>query len=252
VDDSGTAVASGSLPPAKVAIGNGQPLGTITVALAGLCPGRRYRLVVGLPETAFENDWDVWIFADTLDTTAPGEVLITEMLDSLALRRLESGGKVLFMPRPLSVNTTCQLGFSSVFWNTAWTDDQPPHTLGLVCDSDHPVFTEFPTEGYSNWQWWELVYDAAAMLLDHLPPLLRPLVQPIDTWFENRRLGLLFEARVNGGKLMVCSMNLRTGLESRLVARQMRHSLLRYMRSDAFQPQVDVGLVTIQALTRQP
>jgi hypothetical protein len=252
VDDTGTSVAGGSLPPASVVIGNGQRLGTITVPLAGLRPGRRYRLVVGLPGTAFENDWDVWVFADCLDTTAPDDVLITETLDGFALRQLGSGGKVLFMPRAETVNTTCQLGFSSVFWNTAWTQDQPPHTLGLLCDPEHPAFSAFPTEYHSNWQWWELVHGAAAMPLDHLPPALRPLVQPIDTWFENRRLGLLFEARVNSGKLMVCSMNLRTGLDSRLVARQMRHSLLRYMSLDAFQPQVEVDLQIIQALIRRP
>jgi hypothetical protein len=252
VDDTGTAVAAGSLPSARVAIGNGQRLGAITVPLAGLGPGRRYRLVVGLPGTAFENVWDVWVFADYLDTTPPDDVLITETMDASALRRLGSGGKVLFMPRAVTVNTTCQLGFSSVFWNTAWTDDQPPHTLGLVCDPKHPVFADFPTEDHSNWHWWELVRDAAAMTLDHLPAALRPLVQPIDTWFENRRLGLLFEARVNGGRLMVCSMNLRTGLESRLVARQMRHSLLRYMCSDAFLPQTDVELQAIGALIRLP
>ncbi len=251
VDNNGNHVASGSLPPATVAIGNGQRLGTISVPLAGLRPGRHYRLVVGLPGMAFENDWDVWVFADCLDTTGPEDVLITETLDGFALRRLGSGGKVLFMPRADTVNTSCQLGFSSVFWNTAWTQDQPPHTLGLLCDPDHPVFSAFPTEYHSNWQWWELVHGAAAMPLDHLPPTMRPLVQPIDTWFENRRLGLLFEARVNGGNLMVCSMNLRTGLDSRLVARQMRYSLLHYMSSDAFQPQVKVELGAVQALVHR-
>ena len=69
-----------------------------------------------------------------------------------------------------------------------------------------------------------------------LPPKLRPLVQPIDTWFENRRLGLLFEAQVGAGKLMVCSMDLASDLDQRLAARQMRQSLIRYMESDAFQP----------------
>jgi len=88
------------------------------------------------------------------------------------------------------------------------------------------------------------------MTLDGLPPGLRPIVQPIDTWFEARRLGLLFEARVGGGRLMVCSMDLQNDLESRPVARQLRQSLLGYMGSKAFEPAVDVEVETIRALSR--
>ena len=77
---------------------------------------------------------------------------------------------------------------------------------------------------------------APALQMDALPPALRPLVQPIDTWFEARRLALLFEAQVGAGKLMVCSMDLASDLDQRLVARQMRASVLHYMQSDAFAP----------------
>jgi hypothetical protein len=67
------------------------------------------------------------------------------------------------------------------------------------------------------------------MSLDHLAPELRPLVQVIDTWFEARRLGLLYEAQVGDGRLVVCSMDLQSDLDTRLVARQFRYSLARYL-----------------------
>ena len=41
------------------------------------------------------------------------------------------------------------------------------------------------------------------MILDDLPPELRPTVQVIDDWFTNRRLGLVFEAQ--GGQGASCS-----------------------------------------------
>ena len=76
-------------------------------------------------------------------------------------------------------------------------------------------------------------------------------MQPIDTWFEARRLGLLFEAQVGRGKLMVCSMDLRTNLDERLVARQLLHSVLRYMQSAAFAPRIEVGIDKIIGLLRR-
>jgi hypothetical protein len=250
VDDAGAAVAGGALPPAAIAIGNGQRLGTVAVGLGGLMPARKYTLVVALEGIEFENDWDIWVFADRLDTAAPNGILIAERLDDAALAWLGDGGKLLLMPQATEVRAESTIGFSSVFWNTAWTGGQAPHTLGILCDPGHPALADFPTEYHSNWQWLELIHGSAAMMMDHLPGSLRPLVQPIDTWFENRRLGLLFEARVAGGALLACSMDLRSDLGNRLVARQLRHSLLRYMDGEQFRPRETVEVDAIRALLR--
>jgi hypothetical protein len=106
----------------------------------------------------------------------------------------------------------------------------------MLCNPDHPVFRDFPTDYHSDWQWWELIHSSYAMILDDLPATLRPLVQPIDTWFEARRLGLLFEARVDGGKLMVCSVDIESDLKNRHAARQFRKSLMDYLSSPDFNP----------------
>jgi hypothetical protein len=149
------------------------------------------------------------------------------------------------------------LGFSSIFWNTAWTRRQPPHTLGILCDPGHPALDGFPTESHSDWQWWYLVSRAGAMILDGLPKDLRPTVQVIDDWFTNRRLALVFEARVGKGRLLVTSIDLTTGLDQNVVARQMRRSLLDYMAGDRFNPTVELtpaqvrGLLTDDAGTPQ-
>jgi hypothetical protein len=43
-------------------------------------------------------------------------------------------------------NSNVPPGFSSIFWNTAWTSQQPPHTLGILCDPRHPALKYFPLE----------------------------------------------------------------------------------------------------------
>jgi hypothetical protein len=88
------------------------------------------------------------------------------------------------------------------------------------------------------------------MVVDDLPPALRPVIQQIDTWFRAHRLAMLFEARVGGGKLLVCSMDLQSDLPQRPVARQMRESLFQYLDSPAFDPQVEVSPDAIRALLR--
>jgi hypothetical protein len=86
------------------------------------------------------------------------------------------------------------------------------------------------------------------MVLDEFPPPLRPIVQVIDDWNTNRRLALIFEARVGGGKLLVATLDLHRGLASRPVARQMLHSLLKYAGSPAFAPRDSADLERLQGL----
>jgi hypothetical protein len=86
------------------------------------------------------------------------------------------------------------------------------------------------------------------MILDNFPPGLKPLIQPIDTWFENRRLALAFEARTGGGKLMVCSIDLNDLKDERLSSRQLLGSMLEYMNSSEFNPEVEVDAEKIREL----
>ena len=85
------------------------------------------------------------------------------------------------------------------------------------------------------------------MILDGLPPALRPLIQVIDDWFTNRRLGLVFEARVGPGRLLVSSIDLEAAVDP--VTTQLRHSLLAYMTGEYFEPAFEVSVGQLRALT---
>jgi hypothetical protein len=74
-------------------------------------------------------------------------------------------------------------------------------------------------------------------------------VQVIDDWFTGRRLGLVLEARVGKGRLLVTSLDLDRDLETNPVARQMRHSLLRYVAGDRFAPGVEVSADAVRSLS---
>ena len=237
LDSNSVVLASGKLPAGTIPVNNAVPLGRIEFACSRLPAPAAYILQVGIEnmEEPVANDWAFWVYPDTVRQADPSVLTVQELTPD-ALQTLQNGGKVLLLPDPQTIRNEVAIGFSSIFWNTLWTDNQPPHTLGILCDPKHPVFADFPTEYHSDWQWWELIDGAAAMILDSLPADVRPLVQPIDDWFAARRLGLLLEANVHGGKLMVCSMDLSSDLAQRPVARQLRSSVLAYMASDDFQP----------------
>ena len=59
---------------------------------------------------------------------------------------------------------------------------------------------------------------------------------------------MLFEVKVNGGRLMVCSADINSNLEKRPVARQLAYSIRKYMAGEDFNPQLSVTVGQIREL----
>jgi hypothetical protein len=247
----GEVIADGELPARDIPIGNAFALGQVRVALGSANPAQRLRLVVQLEDTAVENDWDLWIYPSVEMAAPPAGVLLTSSLDARAVAELAAGGRVVLSGGGGRARKRVEFGFSPIFWNTACTQGQAPHTLGIRCDPQHPALAGFPTESHTNWQWWYLIRRADALVLDALPQDLRPLVEVVDDWYRCRRLGLVFEARVGPGRLLVSGVDLFGDLENDPVARQFRASLLAYVGGEAFAPAVEVTADAVRGLWRK-
>jgi hypothetical protein len=114
--------------------------------------------------------------------------------------------------------------------------------LGLLCDPKHPALQDFPTDSHSNWQWFELLFQGAAIWLEDAPADYRPIVQAIDHPYRNHKLALIYETKVGKGRLLVCTLDLNRELDKRPVARQLRASLLAYAASPKFNPTTELDL----------
>jgi hypothetical protein len=213
-------------------------------------PGK-YRLTVRLKGTRIENDWVLWLFPTVVDTEAPQDVLVSSLLDQRTRARLAEGGKVLLLLTHVPADFP-KGSFAPIFWNRYMFNTQARQTLGLLCDPKHRALAQFVTDTHSAWQWEDIVSQSRAIVMDELPGDLRPIVQYIDDWNTNRKLGLVFECRVREGKLLICSADLETNIRTRPAARQLRRSLFDYMASKAFDPKVEVSMDQLRTLYREP
>jgi len=141
-----------------------------------------------------------------------------------------------------------KIGFSSIFWNTAWTKGQAPTTLGILCNPKHPALQNFPTEYHSNWQWWDAMTHSNAIKLDEVSNNLDPIVRVIDDWVTAQPLGLIFECNVGKGKLIVSGIDLLTDAEHRPEVRQLTSSLKKYMAGNDFTLSVSSSAEKIKSL----
>ena len=236
-DDQQQVVAGGALALGKLPVGKNLDLGTVVFPLDKIIKPTKLTLTVAL-SGVFRNHWDFWVYPKSEEFATAGEIFIADSLDSKALDVLRKGGKVLLTAAgKVRYGRDVVQHYLPVFWNTSWFKMRPPHTTGAYIDKQHPLFKyDFPTDDWSNLNWWELLNRAQVMNLTEFPKDYQSPIQPIDTWHVSRKLGMLVEAKVLKGRLLMTTMDITSDLEHRLVARQMRQAILAYMQSDDFQP----------------
>ena len=246
----GREVSSGKLFDGTLSVGKNIPLGTVVMPLSSFTQPTRLTLTVRFSATV-SNSWDFWVYPAEIGDEPSGmrNFYETDSLDAKALKVLQKGGTVLLTAGGrIRYGNDVRHTFLPVFWNTSWFKMRPPHTTGAYIENSHPVFRDFPTDDWQNLNWWELTNRAQVMNLAEFPANYQPIVQPIDTWHVSRKLGMLVEARVLNGRLLMTTMDISHNLDQRPVARQLRYSILRYMQSADFQPDVTVSPDVIRNL----
>lgn len=215
------------------------------------------------------NTYDLWIYTTekSLDIYKEGVVITSDLTDEVA-KKLEKGAKVLWMPTTsknfvASADTISQAGnatpytvgglFQTDYWNyrmfkTICENNKKtvsPGTLGILTNSKHPIFCDFPTEMHTNWQWFPVIKDSHPLVLDNFAKDDKPIVQVIDNIERNHKLGLVMEWKVGAGKLLVCMSDLEKASEYP-EGRAFYESVLSYMRSPEFAPQSEITIADLR------
>lgn len=247
VGDNGCIYAQERLDATTASQGGITRLGTISAALDNISVPARVTLRVemaGIPA----NAWDIWVYPDSSDAAPATGVMIATHWNAAAKETLRRGGCLLLIPSAADLKDPIPGTFTPVFWNPQMKNMQVSMTMGLFCDPAHPALAGFPTDFHSDWQWWDPVMRSCVLRLDAFPAALRPIVRVVDSFVGNRNLMLIFEAKVGAGRMVVCGADIVTDLPSRHAARQLRTSLLDYMTSDLFLPDVPVAEAAIDGL----
>lgn len=219
-----------------------------------------------IEDTDYENSWPVWIYPAGTNPDSKGITVCNQLTPEIQ-KKLANGAKVLFMPdstinhQPLTINPQLLLGglFQTDYWNyrmfktISENNKKPvsPGTLGILTNPEHSVFSQFPTEEHTSWQWFPILKNAHPFILDNTPAQYRPIVQVIDNIERNHKLGLIFEFRVGRGSLLVCMSPLHQ-LQQYPEARQLYASLLQYMKSDTFTPKTAISSGELRHLLTTP
>lgn len=183
---------------------------------AGNAPGS-YLLTVSMNGTDVTNSYELWTYPEYQNANAaPDGSCVTSDFAQAVKYTKEIGAVVLCLSpsqNPNSVTGT----YATDFWCypmfrgiSEWMKKELPiGTMGLLIRNTHPALSGFPCHAYSTPQWWDIVMNSSSTILDHT--MIEPVVQTIDNFERNHRLGLIYEIQIAGAKapVIVCTSPLQ-------------------------------------------
>jgi hypothetical protein len=254
---------------------------TITLSAAGISNSWNIwvypQLIVKVPSNVIiEHEFD----RKTLEELESGKrvLLFSSPKEGVIIptRAFFGPDSIRYLPTVKAGKSAIPGSFLPVFWNTRLFNQIG--TLGILCDPKNPALADFPTGTNSDWQWADLLgrFSAAesfrvagapldicdslekkagdiigrskAIILDETPGDFTPIVQAIDNYDRNDKLGIIFETRFGKGSLLVCALDLETDAGKRPEALQLEQSLLNYMAGNKFLPKHELSKELLEKL----
>ncbi|WP_138494347.1 sugar-binding domain-containing protein [Paenibacillus pinistramenti] len=256
LSDGQAVLASGEMAVPASQAGDYVEIGEIQTDMPAVDRMTKAALKLAISGTDIWKTYDLWIYPQNVEPNLSGLHLFSSLTDEAAAL-LEQGEDVLLLAHPDQVSHAVEGTYCTDFWcypmfrsiSESMNKPVPIGTMGLLIDSQHPVFGDFAAEEHSTYPWWEIVMHSKSFILDELPQNLQPIVQTIDNFERNHKLGLLFEARVRKGRLLMGAVDIHA-IKATLEGRQLLSSIANYMNSDKFNPQAEISFEELRSLLR--
>jgi hypothetical protein len=224
-----------------IAPGEVASVGVASIPLTPKTAGKKLVLKFG------SNSWPFWVFGkvSNLPSHQEDKAVFETASFREAVKVLSEGGKVFYT----GLSAKCAKSkFKPVYWSTGHFKNANAHltTLGYYIGNTHWALKDFPTENWADWQWYNLVEGGVNHDISDLPKDCEPIIMPVPDLHYSTRMGMLFELKVGGGKLMVCGLNLSNDKNPETHA--VKQSVLNYMKSDSFNPAAVLELDKFQKI----
>ncbi|WP_234489704.1 glycoside hydrolase family 2 TIM barrel-domain containing protein [Paenibacillus sp. S28] len=254
VAEGGTILAEGTLAAEVSKDDNYVDFGDISFVVPEPAGMTQVTLSLAITGTDIRKTYPLWLYPSGVTVDESAEQWVTA-LDPGVLARLAQGESLLLTPDPARLESAVDGTYCTDFWcypmfrsiSESMNKPVPVGTMGLLIDHLHPALRHFPSVSHSTYPWWSIATHSRPLILDELSQALSPIVQTIDNFERNHKLGLLFECRVGAGRLLVCPLNTEAVIGTP-EGKQFLHSLIEYVRSEDFDPQVELAPSELQAI----
>ena len=242
-------IASGKFKKQVIQISSLTPIGDIKASLSRANSPQKLTVTVYVG-TDIRNEWDIWVYPKKMPLVKQDGYIIASQMDDATISALQEGKNVLLLPDIKQLE-----GKKGSFQNHFWCPIMfrwEPMTMGTLVRSQHPAFRDFPSDFYTGWQWWNIISNAMTLDLEGTPFDFRPLLQSIDTYDRCLKEGIIFEAKVVKGKLLMAAIDFTKNIETRPASQQLLYSLKKYVSGPEFNPEQSLPVTFFSKMFKKP
>lgn len=180
------------------------------------------------------NRWELYAFPRVAQTAASAVIYNGCSIDTLERDMQQGKTVVIFGTEPF---TSAEVSFQlSIAGRTTG------HLATVI--ADHPITDRFPHEGFCGKQFEQMLHGKAAVLTG-APKPHKPIIDIATSYKNAQKEALLFEYRIEKGRLLVCTLNLE---ETDPAAVWLKANILSYVGSEAFAPQTSLTLMQLRSI----
>lgn len=187
-------------------------------------------LTVSLEVRGHRNQWSVFVYANNYTLTF-GEHRIHYINTHQELEKISQTGGYGIVTRECFENSV-NCNFIPAIWSPAFYPSESHKFCGAIIDNVHPIFKNFPTGRYPDYQWKKLLENAMGENISCIYcktkgyEEIKPIVEMVPNIMDNTQYSPLFEAKIGKAKLLFCGFDLD---EKYPEARQLKNSIENYV-----------------------
>ncbi len=192
--------------------------GRFEVALTASMTGAKQEFRFGT------NRWNFWVFPNEAPAPLPAGVVMTD--DPKAMKAAVLAGQTVLYTGASRKSGKGQ--FKSIYWSARWfpVANTTGAALGTWFEVAHPALAGFPTEDFTDWQWYSLAESSTIHRLEGLPKGYRPFALSVNDFHFSDFCATMFEVLVGTGRLFVCGYDLTAATPE---AKRLRASVFAYL-----------------------
>lgn len=171
-------------------------------------------LKVELSVDDYKNTWKVYVYPTAGDMLAE---------DFIEVKQQGESDRVLITAD--GINRIAEGSYIPVFWSPVHFPSSKP--CGAIIDDKHPIFADFPTEKYPDYQWKALLDTSKGAYLNDFPNA-KPIVEFVPNFVNCLETSPLFEYEKDGKKYLYCGFDLE---QDRPEVKQFRNCIYKYLLS---------------------
>lgn len=206
----------------------------INILLPSCAKPQKLKLKLKSEELHAENSYEIYVYPK-LELPDLNDFYVFNTLNTKAKEALNQGKRILIFRNPQQSDKSIQGCYCTDFWcypmfksiSQSMGKPEPIGTMGLLIQKDHPALSQFPCEKFSTPQWWEIVTNSCSEILDDNYKDKNIIIQTIDNFERNHRLGLLYEYPLSFGHVIICNCGIEK-LKQSIEGRHFIFSLIQY------------------------